>query len=344
MWGRHWLFGVGLDNFQIGFLPFISPGVRETQYLHNTYLQLPAELGLLGLVLVISCLGMLLRRIWLETGDWLNNRDLLRLGIVVAVICFLLLNGIEIVLYFNSLGMLGAFLIGLMLRRSTPIQESSDVPVIYRVVTVSIAVLCVAAVALLGRWFIADYFFNRAGAQVTIAALEPQEEFLLGRGPAETDSSKAEDVEGRVTKWEGIRDLATVAAVVEDGNFEYHYLLGVCAERLYQLRGEEQFLFEAQRNYQNAIDRCPEMPYLRFANGLALLRQGRLLAANQEVATASSLYPTRESYSESRQVLEARIDILRNNRQQKIPLQDLFRDLGVSLLDIYHRFFPGRAD
>ena len=75
MLSRNWIAGVGLGNFHIGFLPFLGPGVRPTKFLHNTYLQIPVELGILGLVFVVVVVGLILRRVWHETSGAGNGDE-----------------------------------------------------------------------------------------------------------------------------------------------------------------------------------------------------------------------------------------------------------------------------
>jgi len=327
MWGRHWLMGIGLGNFHIGFLPFLGPGVRQTKYLHNSYIQLPIELGLLGLVLVIVVVGLLVRRLLRATAESKAagkvgegpRQDPLHYGLIVAVLVFLVANGVEIILYFHSVGLLGAFLIGMFLRRSAPdhtaAAPSTDSSGKSGAMRIALAVLFIAAIVLVGRWFVADYFYLKGLEQVTRASLEPQ----IGDPGAPVAGSEGDPatVEDRIDRWKSIVDLASVAVAIEDGNSDYHYLLGRSYERLAVLSKNLDLLEQAQRHFSRAVELCPRMPYLRYSYGVILLRRGKLLSATREVGTAVSLYPGSEEYRSALEILEKRVAIVRAaNRRQ----------------------------
>ena len=228
---------------------------------------------------------------------------------------FLFVNGIEIILYFHSVGMMGAFLVGLLMRRrretqtgteKTTSEDESPGPRFYPA-RVVLALLFIAAMVLLGRWFVADYFYLKGVEQVTLSTLQPE---LAEPGDAGTGTEKerAEHESGR-QRWRSVVDLAEVAAAIEDGNYEYHYLLGRGYERLAAMGADDEMRQRARHHYDRAVSLCPSLPYLRYSLGLALLRDGRLLAATEEVARAASLNPTSEDYRKSLDVLLRRIEL-----------------------------------
>jgi O-antigen ligase len=313
MWTRNWLLGIGLGNFHIGFLPYLGPGVLPTKYLHNTYLQLPIELGLLGLIVLAAVVGLLLRALRREfrgiEGGGGAGANPLQVGLAVAVLTFLFANGIEIILYFHSLGMLGAFLLGLLLRRrdeevAVGSAQGWERPSWLRV---ALALVFVFAMVLLGRWFVSDYFYGQAIQSVTQAALEPDKTPLLSGG-ANRESGGMQAARSRNPGvWQGVIEQVSVAAAIEGGSHDYHYLLGRAYEGLYLEQKDRELLVKAQWNFGEAVKLCPRLPYLRYSNALALLRLGKLLAATQEVAEAVRFYPANEEYRESLDALLQRI-------------------------------------
>ena len=315
MLSRNWLVGVGLGNFHIGFLPFLGPGVRPTKFLHNTYMQIPVELGVLGLVLVVV-VGLILRKVWRETsqGDG-APQTAMRAGIVAAAMAFLFANGVEIILYFHSVGLLGAFLVGLLMRRqpheaSAAHKESAaqTLPGMhFYPLRIGLALLFIAAMFLLGRWFVADYFYLKGVEKVTLASLQPEVADPAGIGTGE--HKEGGDRETALRRWRSVVDLAHVACAVEDGNHEYHYLLGRGYERLADLGAEDGMRELARKHYERAVALCPELPYLRYSLGLALLREGRLLAATEQVERAADLHPTSDDYRKALDVLLRRIEL-----------------------------------
>ena len=316
MWTQNWLPGIGLGNFHIGFLSHLGPGVRPTKYLHNTYLQVPIELGLLGIVLVVAILGIVLHRLMRETAEVERSggvrKNALRLGLVVAVFVFLFANGIEIILYFHSVGMLGAFLVGMLIRREESPAEAQEVAGRGRISWLRIALACVfiLAMAIVGRWFVADYFYNRSIDRVTQAALQPEFGPISGKTTPEGEELDPLSRAQRADLWRSVIEQASVAVAVEGGNFDYHYLLGRAYQNLSELEDDRELLLKAEEHFRCAVELCPDLPYLRYSHALTQLRLGRLLAATEEVAEAARLHPTSEDYRAALDALQRRIALM----------------------------------
>jgi len=316
MWTQNWLPGIGLGNFQIGFLPYLGPGVRPTKYLHNTYLQLPIELGLVGLVLVVAIVGIIIHILMKKTAEVERTggirKNALGLGLVVAVFVFLIANGIEIVLYFHSIGLLGAFLLGLLIRRGEAPAEVEEAPGRRRISWLRLALTCVfiLAMAMVGRWFVADYFYNRSIERVTQAALQPDFGQVSDNTAPEGKDLDPLSRAQRVDLWHSVVEQASVAVEVEGGNFDYHYLLGRAYQNLSELGSDRELLLKAEEHFRRAVELCPGLPYLRYSHALTQLRLGRLLAATEEVAEAARLYPTSGDYRAALDALQQRIATL----------------------------------
>jgi tetratricopeptide (TPR) repeat protein len=105
--------GTGLNTYGVMYSQYMLPGANETQYAHNTPLQLLAELGYIAL---IAGAGIVL----LFLGAW-HRGELRRLSpyIVLALIVWGVHNLIDINVYFPSLGVIGAVLLGTLLRRQS---------------------------------------------------------------------------------------------------------------------------------------------------------------------------------------------------------------------------------
>jgi O-antigen ligase len=85
MWQDHPLFGVGLNGFidhaaeyvrDLGPLDFAEFLTEEPKYVHNTYLQLLTEAGLVGLLVFLGIVAASLRRAWLAVTLFERSGDL----------------------------------------------------------------------------------------------------------------------------------------------------------------------------------------------------------------------------------------------------------------------------
>ncbi len=85
MTGDHPVIGVGLNNFvveardyvrQPGALEFVDLIAERPHVAHNTFLQLLAETGIVGLALFLGLLGASLRAAWLAVAEFRRQGDL----------------------------------------------------------------------------------------------------------------------------------------------------------------------------------------------------------------------------------------------------------------------------
>jgi tetratricopeptide (TPR) repeat protein len=110
--------GAGLNNYGVVYPQYMLPGANATQYTHNTPLQLLSELGypvlIVGAVLLLVAL-----RNW-RRGEYRQ----LSPYIAVALIVWAAHNLIDINVYFPSLGVIGAVLLGVLLRKPSMTPES----------------------------------------------------------------------------------------------------------------------------------------------------------------------------------------------------------------------------
>ena len=110
--------GVGLNGYAVAYLGHQQPGANETQFAHNTPIQLLSELGLVAFIamaaLVLYLIGR--RRLIFDTT---GSRRYLLLGLLVWSVH----NLIEINIYFASVGATGVALIGLLVAQSRPADQ-----------------------------------------------------------------------------------------------------------------------------------------------------------------------------------------------------------------------------
>jgi tetratricopeptide (TPR) repeat protein len=103
--------GAGLNNYGVVYPQYMLPGANATQYTHNTALQLLSELGYPILIAAAVLLVVGLRN-W-RRGEYRQ----LSPYIVIALIVWAVHNLIDINVYFPSLGVIGAVLLGVLLKK-----------------------------------------------------------------------------------------------------------------------------------------------------------------------------------------------------------------------------------
>jgi O-antigen ligase len=119
----HPLFGVGLGNFGDAFTRHLVPGMNETIYAHNSYLQIMAESGLAGLALVLLGVGWLVGKIARALRD--DSRGWERLCVCLPPVAFLIHNLFDFSAYLPSLLLPFAALSALALRPAHPLPRAA---------------------------------------------------------------------------------------------------------------------------------------------------------------------------------------------------------------------------
>jgi len=114
----HPLFGVGLGNFGDAFTQHLVPGMNETVYAHNSYLQIMAESGLAGLALVLFGTCWLVGKI--VTALRGDSRGWERLCVCLPPVAFLIHNLFDFSAYLPSLLLPFAALSALAIRPAHP--------------------------------------------------------------------------------------------------------------------------------------------------------------------------------------------------------------------------------
>jgi hypothetical protein len=101
--------GTGLNTFGIVYPQYQLPGANETQYAHNTLLQIMSEVGYGSIFALMAGVLLLVQ----TKRTWTIDRRMYCL--LLALIVWLFHNFIDINFYFPSLGVMGAILAGVCL-------------------------------------------------------------------------------------------------------------------------------------------------------------------------------------------------------------------------------------
>jgi hypothetical protein len=128
----------------------MQPNANETQFAHNTLLQLMSELGYLALLALMAAVIMLARRRWPEgtaSSPYLT----------LALIVWLAHNLIDINVYFPSMGVLGMVLIGILLAR--PRAEATVPP---QLILISVSLVAVVVMIFSGLVLVASELRHQA--------------------------------------------------------------------------------------------------------------------------------------------------------------------------------------
>jgi hypothetical protein len=105
--------GSGLNTYGVVYPEVMIPGANETQYTHNTALQLMAELGYPALIAALALIVLVTRRARPDLKDPALGCIFLALTVWAAH------NAIDIDVYFPSVGAVGAVLCGLLYARTS---------------------------------------------------------------------------------------------------------------------------------------------------------------------------------------------------------------------------------
>jgi hypothetical protein len=117
----HPFFGVGPGNFGDAFTGYLVPGMNETVFAHNSYLQAMAECGLAGLALVLAGTGWLLWK--MGSGLRGDDRGRERLAACLPPVAFLIHNLFDFSAYLPSLLLPFAALCAVAIRPPHPVPR-----------------------------------------------------------------------------------------------------------------------------------------------------------------------------------------------------------------------------
>jgi hypothetical protein len=143
-------FGTGLNTYGIVYPQYMQPNANETQYAHNTPLQILSELGYPSMLAAIAVILFLVQTTKYRTID----RE--KRYVLLALIVWLAHNLIDINVYFPSIGVFGVALIGVMFAR--PQAEFQP----RRAMSVALAAMGIGMVAFAGMVLVSSELQHRA--------------------------------------------------------------------------------------------------------------------------------------------------------------------------------------
>ena len=114
--------GTGLNTYGVVYSRYMLPGGNETQYTHNTALQLLSELGY---PVVIAAAVLLLAALRARRAGRFQD---LSVYLLLALSVWVVHNLIDIDVYFPSVGVLGAIMLAVLLRKA-PVPTQMTEPI-----------------------------------------------------------------------------------------------------------------------------------------------------------------------------------------------------------------------
>jgi tetratricopeptide (TPR) repeat protein len=251
--------GTGLNTFGVVYTQHMMPGSNETQYAHNTPLQLMSELGYPVLLGAAGAILLLARRKRMAPGDPLAERAL-----AAALAVWALHNAIDIDVYFPSVGVVGVVILALFLSRfrdrSTPAQSPAPV------LTLGTSLGSAAVIAFAACAFVSGELKQRAQAEYQ--EKKPQL---------------------------AIETLALAQTIMPLDSSLFHEAGDILLE-MSQKPPRPEYLDAAKASFQRAIALSPLKVGPHIGYGLCLSQSGDMDAALAEVSEARKLYP-RSTYA-----------------------------------------------
>jgi tetratricopeptide (TPR) repeat protein len=134
--------GTGLNTYGVVYTQYMQPGAGETQQAHNTFLQVISELGYPAIFAAMALVVVLVK-----SDRTLRLREK-PLYLLLALMMWVFHNIIDINMYFPSMGVLGAVLIGVLLSRPQRRFETAR-PIVGAMACIGLMMVVFSAVILL---------------------------------------------------------------------------------------------------------------------------------------------------------------------------------------------------
>jgi hypothetical protein len=245
--------GTGLNTFGVIYPEYMQPNANETQYVHNTFLQLLSELGyplLIGVLLVLGINANRLNGLIRWDRKW-------TMWLFLGVLAWIGHNFIDIDVYFPSVGVLGAVLIGSLFAREQLRLHSPSKLLVAVTGILSVCVLAFAAVSCISSE-------------------------LQARAQIEFENKKLTTA---------VATLAEAQRLCPINSSLYHDS-GEIQLQLYQTTHQQAYLTSATEAFRKAIQLSPEKSGSHIGYGLTLSTANRVNEALEEIRIAQSLYPS----------------------------------------------------
>ena len=242
--------GIGLNNYGVVYSQYMLPEANETQYTHNTPLQLLSELGYPVVMAGAALLLLALRKA--RRGSYQQLSQYIGLALIVWAVH----NLIDINVYFPSLGIIGAVLIGTLLRKPsvTPQPEAKAGS---------------AALAILGLLTLVFASLAMVSSELQVRAKGEYEENRLQAAAATLETAKA----------------------VMPINSSLFHDSGDVNLNLHHSKHDARYLDVAMRSFQRAIALSPNKSGPRVGLSLCLSSANQVEEAITELRVAQRLYP-----------------------------------------------------
>jgi hypothetical protein len=242
--------GVGLNNYGVVYSQHMLPGANETQYTHNTPLQFLSELGYPALIAAALLLLFGLQAV--KRGEYRSASPF----VVLALIAWFVHNLIDIDVYFPSVGVLGALLLAVLLKKPSisPQPQSS---------------------------FGSATIFAFGGVVLVFSTLAMVSTELQQRAQIEYDQN---DLPAAALTLEHARSLMP-------WNSSLFHDSGDINLALYHRRHDMRDLETATASFKRAIELSPDKVGPHVGLGLCLSTASRVEEALEEIRTAKRLQP-----------------------------------------------------
>jgi len=261
--------GSGLNTYAVLYLQHQQPGANETQFAHNTPLQLLAELGVFGLVVLIPLV------FWF--GSRLRNtpREGIERWLFLALVVWITHNLMDINVYFGSIGAVGAVLAGMLMWTPAP-KAQVDRNNWRRLVGGLTGGLAVLAILSSGAIYVSGEFLFRARAELEFQRID----------------------EARAT-------LRT-AALINPFDSSIMHEAGQTELELFHTTGDREHLRASRDYFSRAIRLSPRKVGPRIGLALTSSSAGKVGEALRELEIAQSLHPASTQASNIRRLIEQR--------------------------------------
>ena len=265
-------FGAGLNNYAVAYLQHQQLGANESQYAHNTPLQLLSETGIFGLVAGFLFVAYLVRR-RTRLSQLLDKHKYIGLAVLIWIVH----NLIDINLYFASVGAVGVILIGVLAAASRD-QGPVNLPAIglSKWVQGSMGAISIAIIVSSGVVYISGELLRRAQTELSYLRVLEAHETL---------------------------DSATA---INPFNSSILHEAGQVALELFQDTEERHYLEQSQLYFANAVRLSPHKvgPHLGLA--LTMSTDDRIHEALAELEIAQYMHPYSRYVSSIRRLVENR--------------------------------------
>ena len=245
--------GAGLNTFGVVYPEYMQPSANETQYVHNTFLQLLSELGYPLIVTVIVI--VIAKANSLKNVVQSNRRE--TFWLILAVSVWVTHNMVDIDVYFPSVGVVGAVLIGVLLAR-----EHGEFPPLSKLSVAIVGVFAAVVVVFSGAACISTELQHRAQIEYENKKLTTAAETL------------------------------STARRICPINSSIDHDAGEILLALYQTTREPHYLDQAAEAFRTAVRLSPEKAGSHIGYSLSLSAAGRISEAMDEIRIAQTLYPS----------------------------------------------------